>query len=252
MARDLLLIFTLNNDATRTWLNVFGLSDCFDEDDNILAISFDVQENAQTGSDIVPDLLILYDMIPDRGMLDVLAPFVRESSKIYTAFHRGLDTPADRVRVQEQRERLSGLCGEKLNSVYLVEHSTCGPVFDFLRSTADAVRSKNRILYRTVLSDFRELFSVDPLLEEKLAFLHDVSTPEGAADMLTRAQENLLSTGVKSFWNLSVPENPHTAANRRVDRRVADLVVELSCSRDCFSADYRRTLTSIKRTLISG
>jgi hypothetical protein len=252
MARDLFIIFTLNNDATRTWLNVFGLSGCFDDDDNVLAVSFDVQENAGTGGDVSPDLLILYDMIPDRGMLDVLSPFVRECGKIFASFHRGLDTPADRARVQEQWDRLSGLYGPKLDSVHLVEHSTCGPVFNFLRAIADAVNSKNRKRYQTVLNDFRELFSVDPLLEEKLAFLHDVSTPEGAADLLTRAQEDRLSSGVKSFWNSPVPENPRSTADRRSDRRIADLVEELSCSRDCFSSEYRHKLTSIKKALISG
>ena len=152
MDGDLFILFSLNNDATRYWLDVFGLSDSFDEDDSVLAVSYDVQTSVEPGADISADILLLYDVVPDHSTIEALTPFVRNSAKIFIAFHRGLDSPSDRARIRGQKNRLSGLCGKKLDHVHLIEHSTCGPVYDLLKGVADAVKIRDRDLYRSVAS----------------------------------------------------------------------------------------------------
>jgi len=229
----LLVISTMVNDRTRSYLQPMGLTGGFDEDQDLAAVAFTATATMDCFSQqTVADLFLLYDGPITAQAMQWLRRLANERP-VQVILHRGTDSEEDRLRVENQRTKLSTLPG--LQQPILLEHASCGWVYDALMELAVCLRRKDEQGYEAVLHNLRLRFNSDSLLDQRLQLLHRCLTAQGAAQALVE------TTLLKSLL-INLEEGPF----------IHTLVLELAATTDDGSAVYQNRLTALRELLLKG
>lgn len=229
----LLVISTTVNDRTRSYLQPMGLTKGFDEDQDLAAVAFTSTATMDRFSQqTVADLFLLYDGPITLQAMQWLQRLATERP-VQVILHRGTESEEDRLRVEGQRKKLSALPG--LQQPILLEHASCGWVYDALMELAVCLQQKDQPGYRTVLQNLRLPFNRDGLLDQRLQLLHRCLTAKGAVQALAEMTplESLMT-------NLEDEQLIHT------------LVKELAATADDGSDAYQNRLTALREILLKG
>ncbi len=230
---SLLVISTIVNDRTRGYLQPMGLTRGFDEDQDLAAVAFTTAATMDRFSQqTIADLVLLYDgPITSQAMkwLQILA----NERPVQVILHRGTDSAEDCLRVENQRTKLSALPG--LQQPILLEHASCGWVYDALMELAACVRHKDQDSYRTVLQNLHSHFNSDSVLDQRLRLLHRCLTAKGATEALAEM----------SFLESLMTDLEH-------GQTIHALVKELAATGDDGSDDYQNRLTALREILLKG
>ncbi|NLP09011.1 hypothetical protein GX408_01305 [bacterium] len=228
---SLLIISTIVNDRTRGYLQAMGLTRGFDEDQDLAAVAFTSTDTMDRFSQqTVADIFLLYDGPITSRAMQWLQRLTNERP-VQVILHRGTDSEEDRLRVENQRKKLSALPG--LQQPILLEHASCGWTYDALMELAACLQRKDQQGYRTVLQNLRLHFNSDSLLDQRLRLLHRCLTAKGAA--LALAEMTLFES---LMINLEDGHFIHT------------LVKELAATEDDGSTVYQNQLTALREILL--
>jgi len=230
---SLFIISTVINDRTRSYLQPMGLTEGFDEDQDLAAVAFTSTATMDRFSQqTVADLFLLYDGPITLQAMQWLQRLANERP-VQVILHRGTDSEQDRLRVENQLKKLSALPG--LQQPILLEHASCGWVYDALMGLAVCLQRKDQQGYRAVLHNLSLHCSSANLLDQRLRLLHRCLTAKGAAQALTETKllESLLT---------SLEDGPF----------IHTLVKELAAMGDDGSDAYQNRLTALREILLKG
>ncbi len=229
----MLVISTIVTDRTRGYLQPMGLTTGFDEDQDLAAVSFTSTATMDRFSQqTAADLLLLYDGPITSQAIHWLQCLANERP-VQVILHRGTDSEQDRLRVENQRKKLSVLPG--LQQPILLEHASCGWVYDALLELSACLQRKDQQGYRAVLQNLHRRFAGDGLLDQRLLLLHRCLTAKGAAQAM--AETTLLESLTIHLEHGQV---------------VYSLLQELAAAADDDSEDYYNRLTGLREILLKG
>ena len=236
MKSPLLIIFTLVNDRTQTYLHRLGVLDRFNEDQDLAAISFSDQIGLDGEAGSLPfDLVLLYDAAISRRAIYRLQQLATDRT-VRIIFHRGLSSGEDRSRWEHQTKKLQ----QHLPNVqppFLYEHASCGVIFDALTALAASRQNGDHPGYLNQLQKLVAKFDGHPRLDRKLRLLHQCLTPTGCARALD--QEEVTAEILAG----------ESAANRT---NILNLIRDLAARPAIDSAEYQRSLSRVRDLLLRG
>lgn len=172
MNNTLVVVFTENNDDTRSYLESMGLDNFSSQSCPVAAITYSsggecVNQNI-TGD---ADVLLVSDDKVDNNTKNIVESYVDKSEKVAVVYHIGA-----RESIVSHKSSIQDICeGKEVCSES--EHSTVGNTFECLTKIADSIKQNDERQYEKSVNRIIRYVCGDPILETKLDLLHRLLVP---------------------------------------------------------------------------
>lgn len=191
MTSNLIIIYTIFDGETKTYLNLFGLDNNINEPKSI---SFNhCKDNISSENNI--DVLLLPDdkktIFEDKHDI-IIAERISKAENIFLVLHKGGKDENNTQRKDECKKYIFEYGSQKLKLPIIEEHHTHGNTFNFLVKLGGFYKKRDQKFYEQELIDFIALFNFNKTYEATLQILEQALTNEGIDRLLEREVYQIL------------------------------------------------------------